>query len=111
MHSSSATSTLTDRLALHSSSVVYVVAYVCYNDKVHFNVFSAPKPGQSWGAFTTDTELPSELGGPSYHEEIPGNSMASSQSANKISISGAPSATVLVARLRFKPDVSDPTSL
>ena len=98
MHSSSATSTLTDRLAPHSSSVVYVVAYVCYNDKVHFNVFSAPKPGQLWGAFTTDTELPPELGGPSYDEEFPGNS-------------GVPSATVLVTRLRFKSDISDPTSL
>ncbi|KIM89615.1 hypothetical protein PILCRDRAFT_812439 [Piloderma croceum F 1598] len=81
--------------------------------QVHFNVFGSPKPGQFWGTFTTDTEFPPELGGPSYHEEIPGNRMANCQSANKVSMVGGSNTwdTVLLARLRFKPDVSEPTSL
>jgi len=81
--------------------------------QVHFNVFGSPKPGQFWGTFTTDTELPPELGGPSYHEEVPGNRMANSQSAHKVSMVGAANAwnTVLLARLRFPPDVLEPTSL
>jgi hypothetical protein len=86
---------------------------IFYGHQVHFNVFGSPKPGQFWGTFTTDTELPPELGGPSYHEEVPGNRMANSQSAHKVSMVGAANAwnTVLLARLRFPPDVLEPTSL
>ncbi|KAJ7731571.1 hypothetical protein DFH07DRAFT_755579 [Mycena maculata] len=73
--------------------------------QVHFNVFSAPKSGQPWGAFTTDAEP--EQGGPSYHEPIHGNPL----SASKVSTTGGAWNTVLVARLRFKPDVLEPTSL
>ncbi|KAJ6461227.1 hypothetical protein C8R47DRAFT_993608 [Mycena vitilis] len=73
--------------------------------QAHFNVFSSPKSSQPWGTFTTDTEM--EQGGPSYHEPIPGNPL----SASKVSRTGGPWDTVLVARLRFKPDVLDPTSL
>lgn len=75
---------------------------------MHFNVYSSAKTGQDWGTFTVDTEMPPELGGPSYHEEIPGNRM----SANKVSkvTSNIPWDSVLLARLRFKPDVSEPTS-
>ncbi|KAJ7249861.1 hypothetical protein C8J57DRAFT_1437777 [Mycena rebaudengoi] len=70
----------------------------------HFNVYSSPKSGQPWGTFTTDTEP--EQGGPSYHEPIHGTP----DSDCKISIAGGQWDTVLIARLRFKPDVSDPTS-
>jgi hypothetical protein len=73
--------------------------------QAHFNVFSSPKGGQPWGTFTTDTEP--EQGGPSYHEPIHGNPL----SACKVSRTGGPWDTVLVARLRFKPDVLEPTSL
>ncbi|KAJ6627483.1 hypothetical protein B0H10DRAFT_2161143 [Mycena sp. CBHHK59/15] len=73
--------------------------------QAHFNVFSSPKTGQPWGAFTTDTEP--EQGGPSYHEPIHGTPL----SASKVSHSGGQWDTVLVARLRFKPDVLEPTSL
>jgi hypothetical protein len=78
--------------------------------QVHFNVFSSPRGGQDWGTFTADTELPSELIGPSYHEQVPGNRM----SASKVSmVAGANNTwnTLLLARLRFKPDVAEPTSL
>jgi hypothetical protein len=75
--------------------------------QAHFNVFSSPRAGQPWGTFTTDTEFPPELGGPSYHEEVPGNPL----SASRVSVVGGGWDTVLVARLRFKPDVMEPTSL
>jgi hypothetical protein len=108
----SVTSILTARLAPNYSSAPSSPNISCHY-QVHFNAFSSPKPGQFWGTFTTDTEIPPELGGPTYHEEVPGNRMANSQSANKVSMVGGPNAwnTVLLARLRFKPDVLEPTSL
>ncbi|KAJ6553853.1 hypothetical protein B0H10DRAFT_2169714 [Mycena sp. CBHHK59/15] len=82
--------------------------FVSHNHRdgqAHFNVFSSPKASQPWGTFTTDAEP--EQGGPSYHEPIHGTPL----SASKVSASGGQWDTVLVARLRFKPDVLDPTSL
>ncbi|KAE9407480.1 hypothetical protein BT96DRAFT_933245 [Gymnopus androsaceus JB14] len=76
--------------------------------QAHFNVFSSSKSHQPWGRFTTDTDTPFELGGPSYHEPVSGSPL----SASKISPQGNyPWNTVLLARLRFKPDVLEPTSL
>ncbi|KAJ4486547.1 hypothetical protein C8J55DRAFT_452053 [Lentinula edodes] len=76
--------------------------------QAHFNVFSSSKSPQPWGTFTTDTETPFELGGPSYREPVSGSPICS----NKISPQGSyPWNTVLIARLRFKPDVLEPTSL
>ncbi|KAF8147822.1 hypothetical protein B0H34DRAFT_738281 [Crassisporium funariophilum] len=72
----------------------------------HFNVYSTPKSGQPWGMFTTDTEVPRELG-PLYDDE-PGD--VARLSASKVSSHGGPWDTVLMARLRFKPDVLEPTS-
>ncbi|KAK7055315.1 kinase domain-containing protein [Favolaschia claudopus] len=73
--------------------------------QAHFNVYSSPKSNQPWGTFTTDAEP--EQGGPSYHEPIRGSPVSSC----KVSLTGGPWDTVLVARLRFKPDVVEPTSL
>ncbi|KAJ3848775.1 hypothetical protein EV368DRAFT_48649 [Lentinula lateritia] len=76
--------------------------------QVHFNVFNSSKSPQPWGMFTTDTETPFELGGPSYREPVSCSPICS----NKISPQGSyPWNTVLIARLRFKPDVLEPTSL
>ncbi|KAJ3785672.1 hypothetical protein GGU10DRAFT_268805 [Lentinula aff. detonsa] len=76
--------------------------------QVHFNAFTSSKSRQPWGRFSTDTKMPFELGGPSYHEPVSGSPV----SANKISPQGTyPWSTVLMARLRFKPDVLEPTSL
>ncbi|KAG6864758.1 hypothetical protein C0991_007317 [Blastosporella zonata] len=77
--------------------------------QAHFNVFSSPRNGQPWGTFTTDTDVPPELGGPSYDEPVPGHAL----SASKVSKNGSGRSwdTVLIARLRFKPDVLEPTSL
>ncbi|ESK86494.1 hypothetical protein Moror_9860 [Moniliophthora roreri MCA 2997] len=75
--------------------------------QAHFNVYTSNKSKQPWGTFTTDTEVPLEMGGPVYHEEVKSQSL----SASKVSNNGDPWNTVLVARLRFKPDVLEPTSL
>ncbi|KAJ3927538.1 MAG: hypothetical protein NXY57DRAFT_1105715 [Lentinula lateritia] len=76
--------------------------------QVHFNVFNSSKSPQPWGTFTTDTETPFELGGPSYREPV----SCTPTCSNKISPQGSyPWNTVLIARLRFKPDVLEPTSL
>jgi len=73
---------------------------------VHFNVFSSPKKGRPWGIFTTDSEY--EGTGPDI--DIPDQSLW--QSASKVSsVSGGPWDTVLVSRLRFKPDGVEPTTL
>jgi hypothetical protein len=76
------------------------------NLQAHFSVYATPKIGKPWGAFTTDTEVPPELG-PSYDEA--GDTILVQES--KVSCShGGPWDTVLLARLRFKPDVLEPTS-
>ena len=78
--------------------------YLLY--QVHFNVFSSPKNGRPWGIFTTDSDY--EGAGPSI--DIPDES--SCQSASKVSsVRGGPWNTVLVSRLRFKPDGVEPTTL
>lgn len=94
--------------------------------QVDFNVFAAARTGQAWGEFTFSTDLSSSyIGGPSYDEPMPA---AGPQWARKVSSygvstsnSGAASGSgggnggkweaVLLARLRFKPDSLEPTSL
>lgn len=73
--------------------------------QVHFSVYATPKIGKPWGTFTTDTEVSPELG-PSYDDA--GDTIPVQES--KVSSHGGPWDTVLVARLRFKPDVLEPTS-
>ncbi|KAL5525571.1 hypothetical protein ACEPAG_6907 [Sanghuangporus baumii] len=79
--------------------------------QVHFNVYASPKTGQKWGAFAVDTNtLPASLGsGPSWHEEVPGRHA----SANKVSevSPSRPWDTVLLARLRFRPDDDHSTAV
>ncbi|KAG5329066.1 hypothetical protein C0989_010165 [Termitomyces sp. Mn162] len=52
-------------------------------------------------------EVPRAMGGPSYDEPVPGYAISSS----KVSKVGRNWDTVLVARLLFKPDALEPTSL
>jgi hypothetical protein len=84
------------------------VSHTHPDGQVHFNVFSSPKVGQAWGMFTTDTDH-AHVEGPHYEEDVPGQLL----SASKVSLVGGSSKwdTVLLARLRFKPDVPEPTSL
>ena len=71
-------------------------------------MYSASKPNRAWGTFTTDTDL-HDISGPDYHEEMPANPL----SASKVStVGGGPQwDALLLAKLRFKPDVLEPTSL
>lgn len=73
--------------------------------QAHFSVYATPKNGRPWGMFTIDTKVPRELG-PSYDE--PGDILPVQSS--KVSNHGGAWNTVLLARLRFKPDVLEPTS-
>ncbi|KAJ3531793.1 hypothetical protein NMY22_g8005 [Coprinellus aureogranulatus] len=73
----------------------------------HFNVYASPKAGQPWGTFTTDSESLREPG-PSY-EETNDESRPRIQES-KVSNYGGSWDTVLIARLRFKPDAVQPTA-
>jgi abelson tyrosine-protein kinase 1 len=74
------------------------------NLQIHFNVYAAPEIGKPWGAFTTDTVAP-ELD--ALYDEV-GCTIPVQDS--KVSNHGNPWDAVLLARLRFKPDVLEPTS-
>ena len=78
------------------------------NLQAHFSVYATPKIGKPWGAFTTDTEVPQELG-PSYDDDDEASDTTLVQES-KVSNHGGFWDTVLLARLRFKPDVLEPTS-
>ncbi|PPR04893.1 hypothetical protein CVT26_012713 [Gymnopilus dilepis] len=72
-----------------------------------FNVYANPKVGEKWGSFTTDTEVPHDFG-PLY--DLDDSSEIPRQQKSKVSNHGDPWTAVLLARLRFKPDVLEPTS-
>ena len=77
--------------------------------QVLFNIFSAQKNSRPWGEFELDTDVSSSgLAGPKYVEPID-----PALSAYKVSDVNPSKKwdTVLLARLRFKPDVPEPTSL
>ena len=76
------------------------------NQQVHFNVYATPKIGKPWGVFTTDTEVATDELRVSYDEDIDTIPVQD----GKVSSHGGPWVTVLLARLRFKPDVLEPTS-
>jgi abelson tyrosine-protein kinase 1 len=76
--------------------------------QLHFNVYASPGVGNFWGSFTRDTQLsPQNQGGPNYVEAT-----VPSVFAEKVSTIRPAAAwnSVLLARLRFKPDVDQPTS-
>ncbi|KAK1225756.1 hypothetical protein PQX77_011299 [Marasmius sp. AFHP31] len=76
--------------------------------QVHFNVYTSTRSKQAWGSFTTDTAVPAEVGGPNYDEPVSAKQVNNSKVSN---VPGSSWETVLIARLRFKPDVLEPTSL
>jgi hypothetical protein len=82
------------------------------NGQAHFNVFSDRKSGGRWGTFTTDTEYPSDEGGPSYIEEIPPKAMFDSKVSPVCLNAGSDDKdwdTLMLARLRFPTDATEPT--
>ena len=72
-------------------------------------MFASPRNGQPWGKFSVSKEtIPSAVGGPDYGEE----STIEFTFKEKVSeTSGGPWPSLLLARLRFKPDAQDPTLL
>ncbi|KAL1669009.1 hypothetical protein GGF50DRAFT_45197 [Schizophyllum commune] len=80
------------------------VSHVHPDGQAHFNVYASSVQGQPWGRFTMDTAP--DVAGPSYDTDDPQKSVT----ASKVSGSGDPPRTVLLARLRFKPDEKEPTT-
>lgn len=74
--------------------------------QAHFNVFTAPRKGQPWGAFSTETVVPVGHTGPCYEE----SSAEEHDHATKISNTNEPHKAILLGRLRFKPDSLEPTT-
>ncbi|OSC98358.1 hypothetical protein PYCCODRAFT_1480695 [Trametes coccinea BRFM310] len=94
---------------LEAQDYALFVSHEHPDGQVDFNVFAAARAGQPWGEFSFSFDLSSSfLGGPSYDEPV-GNP----QYAQKVSRYGNSGRweSVLLARLRFKPDQSEPTSL
>ncbi|KAG1737996.1 hypothetical protein EDB19DRAFT_1715645 [Suillus lakei] len=83
------------------------------NGQAHFNVFSDRESGRPWGTFTTDTEYPSDEGGPSYIEEIPRKAVFASK-VSPVRMNARSNDkdwdTLVLARLRFPTDATEPTS-
>jgi len=77
--------------------------------KARFEVFASPRQDHPWGKFNTSTDVTSSmLGGPHYEEE----STTPFSYKAKISVTSAePWHSLLLARLRFKPDAPEPTLL
>ena len=95
---------------LEAQEYALCVSHEHPDGQLDFNVFSATRSGAPWGEFSFSFDLPeSFLGGPKYEEERVG----SPQYAEKVSAFGNNGRweSVLLARLRFKPDQTDPTSL
>ncbi|KAG1729968.1 uncharacterized protein EDB91DRAFT_1310825 [Suillus paluster] len=80
--------------------------------QAYFNVFSDRENGRPWGTFTIDTEYPSDEGGPSY-EEIPRKAVFASKVSPVRMNAGSDDKewdTLMLARLRFPIDATEPTS-
>ncbi|CCM05813.1 uncharacterized protein FIBRA_08047 [Fibroporia radiculosa] len=80
------------------------------DEQLNFNVHAAARAGQPWGHFTTTTDLASSLiGGPVYSDE-PATDASYAEKVSTVGRGGKWD-SVLIARLRFKTDSSEPTSL
>ncbi|KAL7278405.1 hypothetical protein ACG7TL_007402 [Trametes sanguinea] len=88
---------------LEAEQYALLVSHEHRNGRASFNVFRSPQAGQPWGEFTFEVDEPSTaVSGRSLH-----------QYAEKVSKynRGGRWDSVLLARLRFKPDQSEPTVL
>ncbi|KAI0742205.1 hypothetical protein C8Q80DRAFT_1186590 [Daedaleopsis nitida] len=97
---------------LEAQDYALFVSHEHPDSQVDFNVFSATRAGAPWGEFSFAKFDPSALlvGGPHYDEE---EQAGGHQYAQKVSLSGNTGRwdSVLLARLRFKTDQVEPTSL
>lgn len=72
-----------------------------------FNVFSAPRAGSAWGEFIHQSADNNALG-PHYRESPTGPFVYTDKISNAKRAGQMDS--VILARLRFKPDAAEPTS-
>ncbi|KAI0270447.1 hypothetical protein BC834DRAFT_922465 [Gloeopeniophorella convolvens] len=78
--------------------------------QVNFNVFMPMRVGQPWGSFTlTSAEQAMQPSSGTVHQEMVG--AVTSSNVSTVKGSSGPWDSVLLARLRFKPDLPEPTSL
>jgi serine/threonine protein kinase len=100
--------------ALDAPDYALFVSHTHSEGQVHFNVFADKRAGKPWGTFTTEHGARPDVAGPSHREAIPGQTMF----ASKVSTGGGSEEnisakwdTLMLARLRFMPDVEEPTLL
>jgi len=74
--------------------------------QAHFNVNAGARKGQPWGVFSCERNVPSGRNGPSYDEP----EQIDHDYASKVSLVNNSMKAVLVGRLRFKPDSTEPTT-
>lgn len=120
-------------LGLHREDIVLVIGVLEARDyalfvshenpdgQVHFDVFGERKEGGEWGVFRTDESLPeleepilgyggeTRKGDPDWKDA--GLSFVHSSKVSRVASSGSNTDSVLLARLRFKPDEDEPTRL
>ncbi|KAI9060354.1 hypothetical protein FKP32DRAFT_1595433 [Trametes sanguinea] len=89
---------------LEAEQYATLVSHEHRDGRAHFNVFRSPQEGQPWGEFTFEVDEPST----SIHERP-----KPSHYAEKVSKYSRERTwdSVLLARLRFKPDAAEPTVL
>ncbi|KAG2124042.1 hypothetical protein DEU56DRAFT_744872 [Suillus clintonianus] len=84
------------------------------NGQANFNVFSDREIGRPWGTFTTNTEYPSDEGGPSYIEETVPQKAVFASKVSPVRMNPKSNDndwdTLILARLRFPTDAMEPTS-
>jgi abelson tyrosine-protein kinase 1 len=88
------------------------VSHRCRDGQVHFDILDDRRNGHKWGNFTTDETLPDGVvagGDWPGHDEPPVEELYSTKiSTNGDSAKGWD--TLILARLRFRPDEDEPTS-
>jgi len=98
--------------ALDAPNYASFVSHSHPDGQVNFNVFASPQVGQPWGEFTlTSAEQTMESSTDTVQQEMVGAVTASNVSLVQVKNSSESWDSILLARLRFKPDIPEPTSL
>ncbi|KAF9562878.1 hypothetical protein CPC08DRAFT_633569 [Agrocybe pediades] len=92
---------------LQAPNYALLVSHQHPDAQAHFNIFSNPRKGKSWGSFTTEVLVPGGQFVPLSSETPEGEPF---EYTSKISNANDPPKAVLLGRLRFKPDSSEPTT-
>jgi abelson tyrosine-protein kinase 1/abelson tyrosine-protein kinase 2 len=97
---------------LEAPDYAMFVSHRSRDGQVHFEAFDDRRNGEKWGKFTTDESLPgTAVGGPDWQDrdDHPVDELYTSKvSTNGDSATGWNS--LILSRLRFRPDEDEPTS-